>query len=177
MGKLSLVSAALLWLSFSTHAETLRGRVVAIADGDTLTILDSARVQHKVRLSGIDAPEKRQAFGNVSRQNLSRMVFGQPVTVNYDKRDRYGRIVGKILLSGADVNIEQVKAGLAWHYKKYQKEQPVQDRGSYANAEEAARGSRLGLWRDASPVPPWEFRSERRYGFQQVRPVVPYAVH
>ena len=99
------------------------GRVVAITDGDTLTILTTDRVQHRVRLAGIDTPEKRQPFGQVAKNHPSSLVNGQTVTVNYYKRDRYGRIVGKVLTNGADADLRQIEAGLAWHYKQYQNEQ------------------------------------------------------
>jgi len=145
-------------LPAEAFAERLEGLVVAIADGDTLTVLDDAKAQHRIRLSGIDAPERRQAFGNVSRQHLADAVFQRRVVVEYDKTDRYGRLVGKVLLNGQDECLAQVAAGLAWHYKKYEGEQPVADRRAYAAAEDEARAARRGLWRDGEPVPPWEWR-------------------
>ena len=130
----------------------------SIADGDTLTLLDGANTQHRIRLSGIDAPEKKQPFGQVARQRLGDVVFQRQVTADCGKTDRYGREVCKILLAGEDVNLGQVRAGLAWHYKKYQGEQPAADRATYARAEEESRAARRGLWRDPDPVPPWEWR-------------------
>ena len=120
-------------------AQTLTGRVVRVADGDTVTVLDSSNTQHRIRLEGIDAPESHQAFGTQSKKNLSDMVFGKDVTVVYQKTDQYGRLVGKIMLDGKDVNLEQVKAGMAWHYKEYQREQTPEDRELYAKAEDEAR--------------------------------------
>lgn len=143
-------------------ADTLQGRVVAVADGDTVTVLDALNTQHKIRLMGIDAPEKKQAFGNKSKESLSALVFNKPVTVEYNKEDKYGRTVGKIIVDGIDANLEQVKAGLAWHYKKYQKEQSVDDRSIYAQAEEQARADKLGLWKDAEPTPPWDWRKQKK---------------
>jgi endonuclease YncB( thermonuclease family) len=105
---------------------------VAIADGDTLTVLDSGNEQQKVRLAGIDTPEKAQPFGTASKQNLSALVFGKTVTVVFVKFDRYQKMVGKVLLGGQDVCLEQIKAGLAWHYKKYEREQSSEDRSRYA---------------------------------------------
>ncbi len=90
------------------------------------------------------------------------MVAGQQVTVEYQRRDRYGRIVGKVLLDGIDACLEQVKAGFAWHYKKYQHEQSPEDRQRYAVAEIRARDERLGLWRENNPNAPWEFRRLHR---------------
>jgi endonuclease YncB( thermonuclease family) len=150
----------LLWLIFacSASAISLTGRVVKIADGDTLTVLDAGHTQHKIRLLGIDAPESGQPYGTVSRQDLGDLVFGKPVTVDYDKLDRYGRIVGKVLVNGQDANLEQIAAGLAWHYKYYQAEQSPTDRAAYAPAEIDARKAGKGLWADAYPVPSWDLR-------------------
>ena len=156
-----MATALALCLVLQVQADTLLGRVVSVADGDTITILDDTNTQHKIRLTGIDAPEKRQAFGNVSKQSLADMVAGQSVVVEWDKADRYGRKVGKVLLAGQDANLEQVKRGLAWHYKQYQREQSTADQQSYAAAEADARQVQAGLWRDADPMPPWEFRRKR----------------
>ena len=143
-------------------ADLMTGEVVALADGDTITVL-SEGVQHKIRLSGIDAPEKNQPFGNQSKQSLAEMVFRKTVTVDYNKRDKYNRIVGKVLLEGNDINLEQVKRGLAWHYKQYEKEQELADRSIYANEEYIARRDRQGLWAESRPIPPWEFRKMKHY--------------
>lgn len=141
------------------QAATITGRVVSVADGDTLTVLDSSNTQHKIRLSGIDAPEKRQPFGQRSKQSLSDLVFDKQVVVETDKRDKYGREVGKILLSTKqDVNLEQVTRGFAWHYKQYEREQSANDRKLYNFAEREAKASRRGLWVDAEPMSPWDFR-------------------
>ncbi len=148
----------LICLSLAASADTLTGKVVKITDGDTLYVLDANYQQHKVRLAGIDAPERKQAYGLASRKHLLSVVAGKQVTVEYQKRDRYGRIVGKVLLDGIDVYLEQVKAGFAWHYKKYQHEQSLEDQRLYADAENQAREERLGLWRENNPIPPWEHR-------------------
>lgn len=140
------------------HGETFQGKVVGISDGDTITVLDSSKAQHKIRLAGIDAPERSQAFGERSKQHLSDLVFGKTVTVDWSKTDKYGRTVGKVIVNGQDANLSQVQEGLAWHYKQYEKEQPVPDRGSYAQAEIAARTRKIGLWYDAAPIAPWDFR-------------------
>lgn len=142
--------------------QTISGRVVRVADGDTITVLDGANEQHRIRLKGIDAPESHQDFGAKSKQSLSSLIFGKEVTVGYDKTDQYGRLVGKVLLDGKDINLEQVKAGMAWHYKDYDREQTPEDRELYARAEAEARAARRGLWIDANPVAPSEFRKEQR---------------
>lgn len=149
-------------LSSVVQAATLEGRVVGVADGDTITILDSSNTQYKIRLGGIDAPEKKQPFGNVSKKSLSDLVYGKFVTVDYNKQDRYGRTVGKVLVYGVDANLEQVKRGLAWFYKKYQNEQPLQDRLNYLHAQEAAEESKVGIWVETNPIAPWDFRKSKK---------------
>lgn len=143
------------------QAEILRGRVVKIADGDTLTVLDESKRQHKVRLVGIDAPERKQPFGTVSRQNLADLVFGKTVAVEWNERDRYQRVLGKVLLNGEDINLKQIKVGLAWHYKQYDKDQRLADRRLYAEAQKAASLKGIGLWSDPEPVAPWDFRRNK----------------
>jgi len=90
------------------------------------------------------------------------MIFDRDVTIEYEKTDQYGRIVGKILLEGKDVNLEQVKAGMAWHYKFYEDEQTPEDRELYAKTEAEARAARRGLWQDPSPIEPYQFRKEEK---------------
>lgn len=126
--------------------------------GDAITGLDAELVQHKVRLAGMNAPENKQPFGTVSQQHLSALVFGRQVVVDAGKTDRYGRAVGRVLVNGRDTGLEQVAAGLAWHYKTYQREQMPEDRDAYARVEDGARAARRGLWRDAKPVAPWDWR-------------------
>lgn len=139
-------------------ATSFEGRVVGVADGDTITVLDAGKVQHKIRLAGIDAPEKKQPFGQRSKQSLSDLVFDKAVTVETNKRDKYKRNVGKVLVDGVDANLLQVQRGFAWHYKAYEREQPAVDRKVYADAENEARAAKLGLWAGSEPEPPWEFR-------------------
>ncbi len=148
----------LVFLSIAASADSLTGKVVKITDGDPRYVLDANYEQHKIRLAGIDAPERKQAYGLASRKHLASIVAGRQVTVEYQKRDRYGRIVGKVLLDGVDACLGQVKAGFAWHYNKYQHEQSLEDQKLYAEAENKAREGRLGLWRESNPNPPWEFR-------------------
>ena len=151
-------------LACSVNAESITGRVVAVADGDTITVLDTDKVQHKIRLAGIDAPEKKQSFGNRSKESLSDMVFDKTVNVETEKRDRYGREIGKVLVNGRDVNLMQVERGMAWFYRQYQREQLPNDRTLYEAAEDAARAGKRGLWRDVNPTPPWDFRKTKRGG-------------
>lgn len=157
-----LVMALIVGVSNMAPADTLIGKVVSVADGDTITVLDNQQAQHKVRLMGIDSPEKVQPFGQNAKQSLSDLVFGRPVSVDWQKQDRYGRIVGKVLASGQDANLEQVRRGWAWHYTKYEREQEPEDRNIYAKAEVDARMALRGLWADRDPIPPWDWRKSRR---------------
>lgn len=150
--------ALLCALAALARAQVIRGRVVGIADGDTVTVLDASKSQHKIRLQGIDASESRQAFGTRSNQYLSDLVYNKEVSVEWQKRDRYGRVLGKVWVGGRDACLAQVRAGMAWHYKYYQDEQSPEDRRLYAEAEREARATRRGLWSDPDPVPPWDFR-------------------
>lgn len=153
---------ALAVLSDPARADGLQGQVIAVADGDTVTVLDADRQRHKIRLAGIDAPESRQAYGQRARFSLRDLLDGRQVQVSYDKTDRYGRLVGKIELEGRDINLEQLRRGLAWHYKKYEAEQSPEDRQLYAQAQEQAQAARLGLWRDPGAQAPWDYRQQKR---------------
>ncbi len=156
-----LVLMAALWSGLVLSGE-LVGQVVGVTDGDTITVLDEQHIQHKIRLAGIDAPEKAQAFGQRSKEHLSSLVFGRRVTVETEKQDRYRRTVGKVVIEGRDANLAMVVAGLAWHYKKYQEEQSPSDRLLYADAEREARDMRRGLWQDAALTAPWDWRHKKR---------------
>lgn len=155
-----LVGILLLALSTIGLAEIIDGKVVGVLDGDTIDVLDAAHVKHRIRLAGIDAPEKRQAYGEKSKESLSDMVFGEQVQVAAHKRDRYGRWVGKVLVNGQDANLQQLSLGMAWFYRQYELELSPDDRGKYAAAELSARQNGLGLWADKNPVSPWDFRRQ-----------------
>lgn len=138
----------------ATSQADFTGRVVSIADGDTLTVLVE-RQQVKVRLVEIDAPEKGQAFGNRSKQSLSDMCFVKEAQVQDKGKDRYGRTLGRVFCVGMDANAEQIKRGLAWVYDKY-----VTDHSLYRLQDEA-RAEKRGLWTEANPMPPWEWRHRK----------------
>ncbi|MBC8028761.1 MAG: thermonuclease family protein [Pyrinomonadaceae bacterium] len=145
----------------------IEGKVIGVHDGDTVTVLDQDNKKFTIRLQGIDAPELKQEFGAASQKNLSGMVLGKQVSILWNKVDKYRRTVGTIMLNGRDINIEQVKAGVAWHYKKYEDEQSPADRRTYAAAEQQAQAARLGLWSGAKPLPPGDWRQEvkiKRWG-------------
>jgi len=154
----NLVVTLLLVAAFPAHSGTLVGFVTAITDGDTIRLLDAQRTEHKVRLAGIDAPEKAQPFGNKSTSNLGRLAFNKDVVAECPKADRYGRLICKVMVNGVDVGLQQVADGMAWWYVKYSKEQSPEDRASYEQAESMAKLRRLGLWGDTIPVPPWDWR-------------------
>lgn len=155
MGKTGLVLlGAFLAAPFPTWAD-FTGKVVAVADGDTITVLRE-HAQVKIRLTEIDAPEKKQAFGNRSKQSLSDLCFGRTATLADKGKDRYGRTLARVTCDGVDANAEQVKRGMAWVYDRY-----VTDKSLYA-AQDVARAGHLGLWHDEHPVPPWEWRKAKR---------------
>jgi len=138
------------------------GRVVGVQDGDTLTILDAGRNQHRIRLASIDAPEighgskkPGQPFGEKSKQSLAKLTFNREVRANCEADDRYGRKVCTIMVGSMNANLEQVRLGMAMVYRKYARDQ------DYYTAEIEARESRRGLWVDAKPIPPWEWRQRR----------------
>jgi micrococcal nuclease len=145
-------------LSAAAQPQTITGKVVGVSDGDTITVLDDQKRQHKIRLDGIDAPESNQDFGSRAKQSLSDLVFGKTVTVTSAKRDRYGRIVGQVLCDGKSANIEQLRRGFAMFYRAYAKELKPGIAEAYELAENAAKTSKRGLWSDPSPTPPWDFR-------------------
>lgn len=158
-----IILVTCLWCVTSiASAEVITSVVVGVTDGDTVTLLDAHNQQHKIRLAGIDAPERNQPFGQVSKKNLSDLAFQQTVTADCIKTDRYGRLICKILVRGEDANLLQARAGLAWHYKKYESEQSIDDRRLYALAEEDARASKRGLWQETNALAPWEWRQRKR---------------
>ena len=164
------IAILLALLGAPAFAATVEGRVVGIADGDSITLLDADKTQHRIRIDGIDAPEKAQPFGDRSRQNMVRMVAGKEVIVECHKTDRYGRQICKVRVQPSvcpaygktlDVGHAQILGGLAWWYRQYAKEQSAEDRGRYESAEQEARARKIGLWSDNNPIPPWEWRRAR----------------
>ncbi len=152
MKRIAMV-ALLLWslACAQAYASTYEGKVVGVSDGDTVTLLMSGH-QVRVRLAEIDAPEKQQPYGQRSKQSLSELVYGKQVKVNQQDRDRYGRVVGRVYVENLDVNAEQIKRGMAWIYRKYNRDR------SLLALEQEARGAKRGLWSDLNPIPPWEYR-------------------
>ena len=174
LGRWVLGFVVALALSAQVDARTVKpdkvveGRIVGVTDGDTVDLLTDDLVQQRIRLRGIDAPEKRQAFGNRSKQALSALVFGRRVAVAYSKVDRHKRWVGRITIGDVDVSRSMIAQGMAWHYAFYELEQPVEERVGDAKAEQAARLERRGLWVDEAPVAPWDFRAAKRQSSGQL---------
>jgi endonuclease YncB( thermonuclease family) len=146
------VCLLILLAPLSVSAAEWSGTVVGISDGDTLTVLNADKRQVKIRLVEIDAPESKQAFGTQSKQSLSDICFKKPVVVDDHGTDKYKRTLGRLTCDGIDANTEQVKRGMAWAYKQYLTDQSI------ADLEEQAKAAGVGLWADAEPTPPWEFR-------------------
>jgi endonuclease YncB( thermonuclease family) len=147
-------------LAGAAEAEEFAGRVVGVTDGDTLTVVRSHH-RETVRLQGVDAPEKRQAYGERAKRFTADLAFDRTVTVRATGRDRNGRLLGEVVLpDGRSLNQELVRAGYAWWFRKYSRD------GRLARLEEEARAGRRGLWADRAPEPPWDFRG-RRVGARQ----------
>jgi endonuclease YncB( thermonuclease family) len=140
----------------------LSGKVVAVSDGDTIRVLDERRVEHIVRLTGIDAPERDQPFGKASARNLASLLSGRKVLVKSTGEDDYNRLLGKVLLGDRDINLAQVEGGYAWWYRYYASQQSGADQKAYERAETAARSQRRGLWADPQPINPYQWRKSRR---------------
>jgi len=145
----------------SSLSNTVTGEVVKVADGDTITILDSDNRQHKIRLYGIDTPEKAQAYGKKAKKFTANLVAGKTVKIKVYDTDRYGRSVGVVSVDETNVNREIIRNGLAWQYRKYCKASFCDD---WLRLEKQARDSSIGLWRDNNPVAPWEWRKSKRSG-------------
>jgi len=170
-----LFGAMFLTLITTADAATLLGKVVHVADGDTITVLDESKTQYRIRLAGIDAPESKQPYGQASRKHLAELVANKNVAVEWAKHDKYGRIVGKVMVASPDTCpdarrecpktldacLAQITSGLAWHFKRYESEQSEEDRHRYAFAEVEARAKRAGLWKEPKPIPPWEWRHQK----------------
>ena len=154
-----IAATTIAWAVLATTAiagDTITGRVVGVTDGDTITVRTTADTI-KVRLTGIDTPERGQPFGTKAKQALSGQVFGKDVTVNSSGEDRYGRTLGEIIVGGESVNVWLVRGGWAWWYELY-----APDDTQLRDAQQEARQAGRGLWADPKPVPPWEWRRGKR---------------
>ena len=181
-----VVGALVALISLSCAAAELAGTVVGVTDGDTITILDAAQRIHEIRLANIDAPETTchmrqpgladdacvdhgQPHAKEAKGTAMSMLYGRTVTVdlveiNKVAQKSYERDIGIVFENGVDVNYELVKLGLAWHEKHYaSKQQTIRAFVAYNLAESTARTKHLGIWADPDPIPPWEWRHQRKY--------------
>ena len=157
MTKLKLFLIILIALfSLSAQTEIIRGKVIKIADGDTLTLLTDSNKKIKIRLAGIDTPERKQSFGNTAKNALAKLVFHKKILIEKQTKDRYGRTIGVVFLNNKNVNNELVRQGMAWVYKKYT------DNKILYELEAQAKTRRIGLWADANPIAPWDWRRGKR---------------
>ena len=152
-----LILFSLLLPLFSLFAAEIRDRVIAVSDGDTITVLDEMdQGKFKIRLDKIDAPEKKQAFGSKSKQFLSSLISGKQVSIRYKAVDRCGRILGVVYCDGIEINLVMVQTGYAWHYSYYDQTP------AYIQAEKQARADKKGLWADPNPINPYQFRKSQK---------------
>ena len=152
--KLKLLISFLLFFTIYINAAELNGKVIHISDGDTIHVLTNDKKKYKIRLNGIDAPESSQDYGNKSKENLKRYIYNKDVTVIYKSKDKYNRLLGTVYLNKQDINLQQIKDGYAWVYKKYNND------SNYLIAEKHARSSKKGLWAGINPLEPWVFRKQ-----------------
>jgi endonuclease YncB( thermonuclease family) len=160
--------ALLLAVHANAQETAIHGRCVGVTDGDTIKVVIDQDQLLRIRVAWIDAPEMGQAFGQAAKQAMSRLVFGRQVELRPHTWDRYGRLVALVMVDGTDAGLELVKQGLAWAYERYLPEASPDIQDSYRAAHEAAQAHRLGLWQDASPMPPWDFRKVERQQRAQV---------
>jgi len=165
------VAALAQWLGTPPYIEApqrsereapFQARIQHLSDGDSFVVRTEDGRRVTVRLSAIDAPEKTQPYGDVSRRSLLALVEGKSLIIIPIKRDPYGRTVARVLVGEIDIGLAQVRAGMAWHYKRYESEQTLRERREYTSAEQRARDNGLGLWAQPEPVPPWRFREQQR---------------
>lgn len=132
-----------------------------VIDGDTLNIYDENNQKTRVRLTGIDAPESNQSKGIDSLNQLKNCLNPDHIQINWATKDRYDRLLAKVISDGKDCNLKQIEAGMAWHYKYFEKDQPELDRAEYGQAEINAKKNAVGLWSESCPTPPWDWRKNK----------------
>jgi endonuclease YncB( thermonuclease family) len=167
---LTLLIATLL-AGTSAEGETLHGRVTKVFDGDTVSLRANG-ADYRVRLQGIDAPEHDQPYGDAARERLAELVLDQDIRLETGKRDKYGRLLGKLWVQPPDcprcgktldANLAMLTVGLAWWYRYYRAEQSEEDQGRYEFAEFEAKSKGAGLWQQENPTPPWDWpRGDRK---------------
>lgn len=156
MKKILFILLLLVSCNPPAEKETISGKVVSVADGDTMTILTTDNERIKIRLLGIDAPERGQDFGTKARQHLNELCYGKTVIVEKDGKDQYGRLLGVVYVEGINVNENMVRNGLAWYYRHFVND-PRLD-----SLEKLARSEKLNIWSMKNPTPPYEFRKNKK---------------
>lgn len=173
MPKFALIFALFLLLASTpanANSSTFTGKVIDVADGDTITVLTQSDEKIKIRLAGVDCPETFQVHGEAAKQYLASLVAGKRVRIVPETVDQYGRTVGMVLVNGANINEQIVSNGHGWVFRKYCTADYC---GDWLKLEEKARKSRIGLWQDANPKPPWEWRAEQKSGNNGVNTSAP----
>jgi micrococcal nuclease len=155
---LTLLTCLLVTGLFTVNAQVeYFGKVVGIQDGDTFYVLDTiTKRQVRVRFAHIDAPEKAQPYGEVSKRKLSSLCYGKIVRYIVYSYDRWERPIADVFVGDNWINLQMVETGLAWHFKRYSSDSTI------SNAEQSARNTKIGLWKDSNPIPPWEWRKGDR---------------
>lgn len=162
--RLLAVPLALLCVTTLLQAEpwVLRGRVIGVHDGDSLTLLDAQRLQHKIRLNGIDAPELGQPYGQASRRSLQQQALRRKATAHCIKTDPYGRHICQVVIDDSDMARHQLATGMAWFFARYRRDLTPDLQQQYKAAEQRTRGASTGLWSQPAPTAPWDWRAAQR---------------
>jgi endonuclease YncB( thermonuclease family) len=153
---------AVMLTSLNANAETLTGKIVRVSDGDTLVLRTNPPADYRIRIAGIDAPEKGQAFGRRSQQSLAKLVLNRQAMLDCFKIDQFRRRICRVVVDGIDVALEQVRLGNAWWFRRFASEQTSVERSAFERAETEARRRRLGLWGEANPIAPWDWRASKK---------------
>lgn len=143
-----------------TRSDSYEAELVRVFDGDSLIVHRSSGKEVEIRIHAIDAPERRQPYADASRHALRERLSREQITVVEHSRDRYDRVIAKLVVDGRDVGLDQIERGFAWHYKQYASQQSRADRERYAAAEKKAKANRIGLWADETAIPPWRYRQQ-----------------
>ena len=146
----------------SVLAETVKGKIIRVVDGDTVLARTVDNKKIRIRLSGIDAPEKKQAYGIESKKFLENLISSKIVKISISKKDKYKRYLGMIFLNKTNINLELVKSGNAWAYRRYLKKMNKKLKEAFIKAESHAQFQKIGLWGKKSPVPPWLWRKKNK---------------
>ena len=143
-------------LSTALGDETVEGKVTRIIDGDSILVTDSKSVEYEVQLEGIDAPELKQEFGKESTEGLSKLLKDKMVRITWKSKDNFERLLAQVYDGDKHINMELIKTGMAWHFKRYNNDEEL------AKAETAAKAAKKGLWAKESPLAPWDYRKDNK---------------